>query len=561
MMELPFSALGALLGGLGLFLLAVGMMTEGLRLAAGNSLRKLLAEWTQTPFRGVMSGFFMTAIVQSSSAVNVASIGFVNAGLISMRQALGVIYGSNIGTTITGWLVALVGFKLNIQAFALPLIGVGMMLRLFRPQERLASAGMALVGFGLFFLGVDILKEAFEGLVERFDIASYSAQGLKGIVLYLGIGIVMTMLTQSSSASIALTITAAVSGIIELNAAAAMVIGANVGTTSTAVIASIGATANAKRVALAQVMFNLGTGLVALFILPIMFGVINFVGGLLGLSVDIGLAIALFHTIFNILGVLLVFPLNDRLVAFLENRFVAREETLSLPKYLDKTIAATPVLAVNALVMELESVAAHVRNLGLKSIGGVHVQPQSGHSDLLIIRNLSLTVSKFVRSLERKAFSAETSTQLATVLRIDQYLLGCANNIEQASLQLHAQTASFSPPIADTLVDFRKASLTVLELLAEDYDDSLLADLQTKHDVSKALFLREGLEENSNFEEILQAIDLLAILLKLSQQWLKALRFLKQLKLETGTPDKADIEPVEVQSDSEVERITHNQHQ
>ena len=117
------SLIGSLLGGLGLFLLAVGMMTDGLRDAAGSSLRKILSDWTDTPFKAVVSGFFMTAIVQSSSAVTVASIGFVNAGLLSMRQALGIVYGSNVGTTITGWLVAFVGFKLNIQAFALPLPG------------------------------------------------------------------------------------------------------------------------------------------------------------------------------------------------------------------------------------------------------------------------------------------------------------------------------------------------------------------------------------------------------------------------------------------------------
>ena len=247
---------GALLGGIGLFMLAIGMMTDGLRMAAGPSLRNILAKGSSTPLRGIFSGCFMTAIVQSSSAITVASLGFVNAGLINMRQALGIIYGSNIGTTMTGWLVALMGFQFKIQDFAMPMIGIGMLLKLTNKKGTLASFGLALVGFGLFFVGIDVLKHAFEGLVATFDITKYKADGISGAVLFLVIGIVMTVLTQSSSASIALTITAASSGMIGVYAAGAMVVGANVGTTSTAAIASIGATSNAKRVAAAQVILH-----------------------------------------------------------------------------------------------------------------------------------------------------------------------------------------------------------------------------------------------------------------------------------------------------------------
>ena len=177
--------LGNIIGGLGLFLLAIGMMTDGLKLAAGNALRTLLAKWSKTPFRGVLSGAAMTALVQSSSAVTVASLGFVNAGLLSMRHALGIVYGANIGTTMTGWLVALVGFKLNIQAVALPMIGVGMILKLLKPNSRLASLGIAIAGFGLFFVGIDSLKTAFEGIVSTFDLSQFQASGIEGFLMYL----------------------------------------------------------------------------------------------------------------------------------------------------------------------------------------------------------------------------------------------------------------------------------------------------------------------------------------------------------------------------------------
>ncbi|NVK87082.1 MAG: Na/Pi cotransporter family protein, partial [Gammaproteobacteria bacterium] len=240
--------IGTILGGLGLFLLAIDNMTDGLKYAAGASLRAALSQWSKTPLRGIFSGCLMTAVVQSSSAVTVAFLGFVNAGLISVRQALGIIYGANVGTTMTGWLVALIGFKMNIQAFALPLIGIGVLMKLIKPNQRVASLGLALVGFGLFFVGIDILKEAFEGIVKVFDISQFTADGITGVASFLLIGIVMTILTQSSSAAIALTITAASTGMIGLYAAGAMVIGANIGTTSTALLATIGATSNAKRV-------------------------------------------------------------------------------------------------------------------------------------------------------------------------------------------------------------------------------------------------------------------------------------------------------------------------
>ena len=150
-----FVTIGMLAGGIGLFLLAVRMITDGLKLAAGGKLRDLLGHWTYTHTRGIFTGLAVTALVQSSSAVTVATIGFVNAGLLSLYQSLGVIYGANIGTTMTGWLVSLVGFNIKIEAFALPLIGIGMLLRLARGSSRLGSLGEALAGFGLFFVGID----------------------------------------------------------------------------------------------------------------------------------------------------------------------------------------------------------------------------------------------------------------------------------------------------------------------------------------------------------------------------------------------------------------------
>ena len=273
-MQQSLITLGMLAGGLGLFMLAVSMITDGLKAAAGHALRDMLGKWTRSHAHGVATGLLITAIVQSSSAVTVAIIGFVNAGLITMHKAIGIIYGSNIGTTITGWLVAIVGFKINV--------------------------------------------DAFDGLVATIDLNKFVVEGVAAVFIYMAIGFLMTVLTQSSSATIAITLTAATGGVLGIYAAAAMVIGANVGTTSTAAVAVIGATSNAKRVASAHIIFNIFTGVVALTMLPVLFWVVQNTTQLLGLEEIPAVTLALFHTTFNVFGVLLMFPFTRRMAIFLD---------------------------------------------------------------------------------------------------------------------------------------------------------------------------------------------------------------------------------------------------
>ncbi|MFP5505085.1 MAG: Na/Pi symporter, partial [Gammaproteobacteria bacterium] len=171
------TVIGTLAGGLGLFLIAVGMITQGLKVAAGRQLRTILQHWTGTRLRSIGSGVVITALAQSSSAVTVATIGFVNAGILQLRQALGVIFGANLGTTLTGWLVAVVGLEFKIEHFALPLIGLGVLLRVSGAGTRRGAFGEALAGFGLFFVGIDILREAFSGLVTSVTLPQLSATG------------------------------------------------------------------------------------------------------------------------------------------------------------------------------------------------------------------------------------------------------------------------------------------------------------------------------------------------------------------------------------------------
>lgn len=525
-----FSIAGALIGGLGLFILAIDMMTDGLRLATGSSLRRLLSDWTNTPIKGILSGFMMTAVVQSSSAVTVASIGFVNAGLLTMRHALGVVYGSNIGTTMTGWLIAFTGFKFDIHSYALPLIGVGMLIKLIKKQGRAASFGLALVGFGLFFIGIDVLRNAFENLVLVFDLSKVSVEGVSGIAVFTLIGIAMTILTQSSSASIALTITAASTGVIDIMAAAAMVIGANIGTTSTALIAAIGATSNAKRVALAQMIFNAATAMVAFLMLPILFYIIEFIRSFFALEASSAISLAMFHSAFNILGVLIIFPLNNRLVAFLEKRFVSWEETQRHSQYLDKTIAATPDLAVNALALELKAIAQRLAELSNQTLYADAKIAKKFKEQSAVIKYLLENVSEFIVTIEREELSEKTTKDLATIMRIQQYFLTCNIACEHIFQTFFIKENMMHSDFQATHNEFIVDVIRFINIESIDEADFALfmtdelVQLQQAHDQYKAGLLLAGTKGQISVNLMSEIIDGLAEVLKLVQQWGKAMK-------------------------------------
>lgn len=352
---MALSALAPLLGGIGLFLLGMWLMTEGLKLAAGGALQAVLESWTSSALRAFLTGAMITAVLQSSSAVTVATLGFVNAGLLSLAQAVWLIVGANVGTTMTGWLVAAVGVKVDVGALALPLIGLGMLGRLvFRGRTRLFGLGQALAGFGVFFLGVSVLQGGFEGVLAEVGPLSSGAPTRLALLAALGAGVVVTVLTQSSSAAIAVTLTAAASGEASILLPAMAVIGTNIGTTSTAIFAALSATPSARRVASAHVIFNLIAAVCALVLLVPLLSLSQALTEWMGGGGDAPATLAMFHTLFNLIGVAPMALLGPRLIAFLQRRFVSAEENLSRPRYLDQTVAQVPALALRGLVLEVE---------------------------------------------------------------------------------------------------------------------------------------------------------------------------------------------------------------
>ena len=331
-------------GGLGLFLLGMIVMTEGLRSLAGDKLRNALMHFTKSPYSGAATGAISTAILQSSSATTVAAVGFVAAGLMTFSETLGIIFGANIGTTITGWMVALIGFKLHLGTMVLPIILFGVILKLFF-KDKIASIGYASAGFGLIFVGISLLQEGmsgFEGIITPENLPSDS---FIGILKLVSLGILATFITQSSSAGVAATLTALYTNAINFEQAAALVIGMDVGTTVTAVMASIGGSVNVRRTGFSHVIYNLFTAVMALFLIaPYIYLWDALAPGALTKNAEI--ALVAFHSSFNILGVLIVLPFTHHFAHFME-KIIPSKEPLFTEK-LDKRLLEEPHLALEA---------------------------------------------------------------------------------------------------------------------------------------------------------------------------------------------------------------------
>ncbi|WP_203337751.1 Na/Pi cotransporter family protein [Nocardioides limicola] len=411
---MPLSSIAELAGGLGLFLLGMLMLTDGLRLAAGGVLRDILRRFTRTPLRGLGSGALVTAAVQSSSAVTVMLIGFINAGLLTFSQSLWVIFGANLGTSMTGWLVAIVGFKLQIETFALPLVALGMVLRLSGARTRRGGLGTAIAGFGVLFVGLSLLQGGFAETATRVTLPTGGGLLTVGWLLLIGFGLTVAM--QSSSAALAIALTAAHTGVVDVQGAAVVVIGVNVGTTATAVLASIGATSNAKRTAGAHIGFNLVTGAAALLLLPVLLPALLRLQDGVFADDSPAVSLALFHTAFNLLGVLLMVPLAGAMGRFLERRFTRGEEQPTRPQHLDDTVAEVPELAVAALVREVSAVGAATIDAACSALHGRLSATEAARLGQQVT-DIGTGVNDFVVRMNREGLAEDTSVQLASVLR------------------------------------------------------------------------------------------------------------------------------------------------
>jgi len=534
--------LGSLLGGIGLFLLGMHLMTDGLKMSAGGALRSILDQGTKTAFRGILSGAAITAVVQSSSAVTVAIIGFVNAGLMTLRQSVGVIYGSNIGTTMTGWLVALVGFNVNIKVIALPAIGIGMALRIVFSGKRPGAAGLALAGFGIFFMGIGVLATAFQDLGQCIQLEALFIEGFGGLFLFVGIGFGLTMLMQSSSAAMAVTLTASAGGLIPLSAGAALVIGANLGTTSTAALSVIGATPNAKRVAGAHVAFNVITGALALLILPLFLSALVTLRKTVGLADDPAPLLALFHTLFNTLGVLLMWPLTRYLVRFLKERFRVAEEEWARPKYLDRNVLATPTLAMEALFRELGRIGEISRRMCRRAVRGErHSRVQGG--DRRALNSLVKAVGDFAGRMRQGGMPEQLSNLVPNALRVARYYSEAAELAERVAGARVGGDPIETPELVGAIKSFEgrvKQLLKATDSRAAGYSavacGTLLSEILKEYQALKSGLLKAGADGLVKVGRLVAELDMLSDIRRIGEQVEKGSRYLADLTEKAATP-------------------------
>jgi len=367
-----------LIGGLGLFLYGMNIMSEGLQRVAGQKLRKFLRTLTSNRIAGVFTGLTVTSVVQSSSATTVMLVGFVNAGLLNLTQAIGVIMGANIGTTITGWLIALIGFKVEIALLALPAIGFGFFIR-FLGRQKLTDWGSVLVGFGLLFLGFTFMKDAVLELRNSPDVSGWLSglhvTDLGSFWIAILCGTIVTMLIQSSSATMALTMTLAQQGLIDFPTAAALLLGENIGTTITANLAAIGATAAAKQTACAHMIFNVIGVMAMMFYFRWILRFIDMVVPGNALSTDVMAAasivpdhMAAFHTTFNVMNMLIMLPFIGLIAklarTIVRGKPIPKKERTHALRFISFDLVATPALAI-------EGARQTLNYMGMRSLEGI----------------------------------------------------------------------------------------------------------------------------------------------------------------------------------------------
>jgi phosphate:Na+ symporter len=336
------------LAGLGIFLFGMFMMEESIKLLSGRSFKILIRRYTGTRIKGLITGIVSTAILQSSSAVSLMVLAFVGAGLVTLVNAIAVIMGAKVGTTITAWIVAIFGFKFKIETFALPLIGLGGVGLIFLSKSpRYINVSKLLISFGFLFHGLDFMKTSVEHLAGTIDIASLPTFGP---FVYILAGILLTAIMQSSSATIAVVLTTLFSGIIDFQAGAAMVIGANVGTTVTILLGAIGGAPAKKQAAVSSLLFSTGTATLMVILLPLVFWLILDVFAFTNNPV---LGVALFHTLFNVMGVIIFFPAIPLMAGRLERLFIEKQPVLT--KYIINTPPEVPDAAIAALRKEISN--------------------------------------------------------------------------------------------------------------------------------------------------------------------------------------------------------------
>lgn len=330
---MDWELIGKIFGGIGLFLTGIDRMRSGFQAASGNSLRRILSEYTETTPLAILSGFLVSSAVQSASAVTLTLIGFINARLLHLRQAVMVEFGANLGKISIVWLIAIIGFKLNLASYALPMLSFGIIIKMAL-RKKFQGFGTAIVGFSLLFFGISVLKDGITQLTANADFSAYQIQGFEDVLICLVIGSIISLIMQSSTGALAVIVSATASGVLNVETASVLMIGLNLGTVSSSIFASINASPNAKRLAASHIVFNLTCTAIGLILTALLFHTQRFMPLLAIMNQNKALSITVFYTVIISLTMASLLPFATRFVLWLKAHFDT-STSLGHPRYLD----------------------------------------------------------------------------------------------------------------------------------------------------------------------------------------------------------------------------------
>lgn len=376
----------AISAGVAIFLFGMLSLEQGFNAFTGGTLERILRKATSSTWRSLSFGVISTTLMQSSSLVSVITISFLSAGLITLVGGIGIIFGANLGTTTGAWLIAGFGLKVKISAYAMPMLVFGVVL-IFQSSKKLRGIGYILTGLGFLFLGIHYMKEGFEAFKDTIDLARFAVAGYPGVFLFAAIGIFATVVMQSSHATLVLIITALAAQQITYENALALAIGANVGTTITAILGSLSANEGGRRLAGAHLVFNLATGLAAIALIYPLVDLVNGISHAVGIADDdYTLKLAVFHTIFNLLGIVIMLPFLRPLASTLTRVIPEKQPEVDQPKYLSDASAEFPDTAIEAVRKETSRVYQHALRIIIRGLG-------INHSDMADSANLRKQLS------------------------------------------------------------------------------------------------------------------------------------------------------------------------
>ena len=503
-----------IVGSLGLFLFGIKLLSEGLQKSAGDKMKAILKLMTKNRFVSIITGLIITIIIQSSSATTVMVVSFVNAGLMGLTQAIGVILGANIGTTFTGWLVALLGFKLDISSLALVSIAFAAPM-MFSRKSKTRDAADILLGFGVLFLGLNFMSHSMPDITGNIKVlkflATFNSDTLWMNMLCILLGTLVTIVVQSSSAAMAMTLTMAYNGWLGVTASAALILGSNIGTTITAYLASIGTSTTAKRAAWAHIFFNVVGGVIALVFFHPLLTLVNYLtpGDIYSLegaalSTQLPLFLAMFHSVFNILNTILFFPFVRQYARFIERLVPAKaeyDEGSYHFKYLGGIFIDSPEIYMLAIRDEIKKMANLACNMLTRYRGMFNNPSANMESDALAMKKdedyadqMQEQLSNFCVHLLQDSQTPTNASTLNCLIRVMDELESVTDscyNLTILSQRRYNQGWKFDP---ETDRDLREYQVLVQEFL--DYVRDRMDRTLTKSEMQKA---NEFEEQINNF--------------------------------------------------------------